>query len=118
MGASYLANPSPKQAMPKPAANQRQPPAATSRGEATFPAVQAAMQTLDRLEWEIANAKTLDELKKAATEAAVLQRMFKPVNDVADRAGEIWIEAEAILGAELERLPKHKHAGPSGGADD
>ena len=35
-----------------------------------------------------------------------MQRAFKPVKEVADRAGEVWIAAEEKLAEELEREPK------------
>jgi N6-adenosine-specific RNA methylase IME4 len=85
-----------------------------ARRTALLPSVPTAMAALDRLELEIASAKTLDAVKTAAHAAAGWQRMFKPVNEVADRAGEVWIEAEAKIGIELAKYPKAK-GGEHGG---
>ena len=32
--------------------------------------------------------------------------MFKPVKEVADKGGEVWIKAEVRIGAELAKMPK------------
>jgi hypothetical protein len=38
--------------------------------------------------------------------AAGLQRTFKPVKDVADKAGECWVRAELRLAEELSKIPR------------
>jgi N6-adenosine-specific RNA methylase IME4 len=71
-----------------------------------LPSAAVALKALDRLEVEIANAPTFEALDKIANQAAGMQRAFKPVKDVADRAGEVWIAAEEKLAEELEKQPK------------
>jgi N6-adenosine-specific RNA methylase IME4 len=68
--------------------------------------VSVALKALDKLELEITSAPTFDVLDKVANTAAGMQRAFKPVKEVADRAGEVWIAAEEKLAEELEREPK------------
>ena len=34
--------------------------------------------------------------------------MFKPIKEVADRAGEVWVAAETKIGSELLKMPKAK----------
>jgi hypothetical protein len=49
-------------------------------------------------------------------QGAGLQRAFKPVKDVADRAGEVWVAAEVKLAVELDRQgPAKGAAGPGRG---
>ena len=50
--------------------------------------IPAAMRSLDRLEVNIKNAPTLEILNALADAAAGFQRRWKPVKDIADRAGE------------------------------
>lgn len=71
-----------------------------------LPSAAVALKTLDRLEKEIQNAPNFAALDKAARTAAGLQLAFKPVKDVSDRAGEVWVEAEAKLAEELAKIPK------------
>jgi hypothetical protein len=73
------------------------------RPAAFLPSVPQAMQALDRIELEIANAKTLDVVKKAADAAAGLQLMFKPVREVANRAGLAWMAALRRIDADLKQ---------------
>ena len=48
--------------------------------------------------------------------AACYQRQFKPVHDVADSAGEVWVGAETKIGTELAKMPKaQRGAGPGRG---
>jgi hypothetical protein len=68
--------------------------------------VPAAMKALDRLEEDIRKAPTFDALNTLARDAQELQRRWRPVKVVADRAGECWTEAEDKLGEELAALPK------------
>jgi hypothetical protein len=48
-----------------------------------------------------------------------VQQAFRPVKEVSDRAGEIWIAADVRLAEELDKLPKAKgaigQAGPGRG---
>jgi N6-adenosine-specific RNA methylase IME4 len=73
-----------------------------------LPSVPMALKTLNRLESEIQNALTFEALERAANKAAGLQREFKPVQEVADRAGEVWIAAEDKLARELARIERAK----------
>lgn len=70
--------------------------------------VPAAMKALDRLAIEVREAETFEVLDDIARYAAALQMRFKPVKNVADRAGEVWIAAEVRVGLELAKLPKAK----------
>jgi N6-adenosine-specific RNA methylase IME4 len=79
-----------------------------------IPSVVAAFKALDRLEFYIRNSNSFNFLDSAANIAAGLQRKYKPVKEVADRAGEVWTEAEAQLGIELEKQPKAKGAAGGG----
>jgi N6-adenosine-specific RNA methylase IME4 len=91
----------------------------------TFPSVPTALKALDKLRGEVRNAKTLAELASAAKSASDIQRRFKPIKEVADKAGQIRIEADLRLAEELDKLPKargtrgqlrgSKHAGPGRG---
>lgn len=71
-------------------------------------AVPAALEALGRLELQVRSAATFDALDELANAAAGLQRRFRPIKDVADRAGEVWIAAEVRVGEELEKQPKAK----------
>lgn len=66
----------------------------------------AAMKALDRLEEDIRKAPTFDALNALARDAREIQRRWRPVKEVADRAGECWNEAENKLGDELALVPK------------
>ena len=50
-----------------------------------------------------------------ANKAASLQRAFKPVKDVADKAGEIWVDAEVRLDEELSKIERAKGGRPKTG---
>jgi N6-adenosine-specific RNA methylase IME4 len=78
-----------------------------------LPSAALALNILDKLEIEIANAPTFAALDKIANQSAGMQRTFKPVKEVADRAGAIWIKAEKRLGSELRTQPKDKGGRPS-----
>ena len=73
-----------------------------------FPSAAEAMAALDRFDHEIENAPSLDAVETIANTAAIYQRIFKSVSEVADRAGEVWINAEVKIGEELAKLPKAK----------
>jgi N6-adenosine-specific RNA methylase IME4 len=70
--------------------------------------VPAAMKALDRLEKEIRKAPTFAALNELVDQARDIQRRWKPVKDVADRAGECWNEAETQLGDELAKVQAAK----------
>lgn len=74
----------------------------------TFPSASKALLALDHLADEIEHAPSLEVADAIANAAAGYQRQFKPVSEVADRAGEVWITAEAKIGAEIAKLPKAK----------
>jgi N6-adenosine-specific RNA methylase IME4 len=71
-----------------------------------LPSVGKALESLDRLAADIKNAPSFKALDSIATAAAMLQKTFGPVREVADRAGEVWTSAEIRMASELERLPK------------
>jgi hypothetical protein len=71
-----------------------------------LPSAAKALAVLDKLEAEVANALTLKVLEKIANKVAGLQREYKPVKDVADRAGEVWIATYNKLKEELAKQPK------------
>lgn len=79
-----------------------------------FPSQPKAMQQLDRLASEIVRAPSAVALIELINTAAGLQRKWRPIRDVADRAGELWVEAEAKLGEELDKLPKARGGGERG----
>jgi hypothetical protein len=94
------------------------PPAtfAAERAEVALPSAAKALAALDLLEVEVANAPTFEALDKIANTAAGMQRAFRPVKEVADRAGEVWIAAEEKLAEELDKQPKASGAaGPGRG---
>jgi hypothetical protein len=57
---------------------------------------------------EIDRAPSLEAVEAIANAAAGYQRQFKPVREVADRAGEVWVNAETKIGSELAKMPKAK----------
>lgn len=73
-----------------------------------FPAAPKALRQLDRLEIEISRPASSEQLLELINTAAGLQRKWRPVREVADRAGELWVKGDARLGEELEKLPKAK----------
>ena len=76
-----------------------------------LPSAAQAMKVLDQLEAEIARAPSFEALNKTSNMAAAMQRAFRPMEmgqAVADRAGEVWIEAEVGLGTQLDRAPVAK----------
>jgi N6-adenosine-specific RNA methylase IME4 len=78
---------------------------------ALFPSAANAMAALDRLTDEIDNAPSLAVVDTIANTAAGYQRIFKPVSEVADRAGEVWTNAEVKIGLELAKMPMAKGGG-------
>jgi N6-adenosine-specific RNA methylase IME4 len=83
---------------------------------ALFPSAAKAMAALDRLTDEIENAPSLESVEAIANAAAGYQRMYKPISEVADRAGEVWVVAETKIGAERAKQPKATgRAGPGRG---
>lgn len=77
-----------------------------------LPSVAAALKTLDRLEMEVRCAPSFEALDLAARTAAAIQQTFRPVKDVADKAGSVWIAADIRLAEELEKLGKAKGGRP------
>jgi N6-adenosine-specific RNA methylase IME4 len=68
--------------------------------------VPSALKALDKLELEIKRASTAEVLTALANIAAGLQRRWKLVKDVADRAGSCWVTAEVKLGEEKKKIGK------------
>jgi N6-adenosine-specific RNA methylase IME4 len=71
--------------------------------------VPAVMKALDRLELDIQQTRTLEALNVITDVIRGIRQRWKPVTAVADRAGELWIEAEAKIGEE------HAKIGPAKG---
>jgi N6-adenosine-specific RNA methylase IME4 len=84
------------------------------RRAALLPSVPLAMRALDRLEAEIPNVVSFEEVQAYADTAAGLQRKYRPVREVANRAGLVWVVAVRKIGAELKRVPRAK-GGEHGG---
>jgi N6-adenosine-specific RNA methylase IME4 len=83
-----------------------------TKAVAVLPSASKALAALDRLVDEIELAPSLDVADAIANAAAGYQRQFKPVREVADRAGEVWVIAEAKIGIELAKMPKAKGGAP------
>jgi hypothetical protein len=66
-----------------------------------FPSAARALAALDKLSTEIDEAPSLQAVEAIANAAAGYQRAFKPVKDVADRSGRVWIAAEIKIAREL-----------------
>jgi len=77
-----------------------------------LPSAEVARKALVKLSNEIDRAPSLAAVEQIANAAAGYQRAFKPVKDVADQAGEVWINADAKIGQELERIGKSKGGKP------
>ncbi len=73
-----------------------------------FPSAAKALAALDQLSAEIDKAPSLAAVEAIANAAAGYQRMFKPVKEVADRSGRVWIAAVDRIGVELEKIGKSK----------
>ena len=73
-----------------------------------LPNISTALESLKKLELDIKNAPSFKTLDSISAAASAIQRTFRPVKDVADRAGEVWTHAEIKLAEELEKLPKAK----------
>jgi N6-adenosine-specific RNA methylase IME4 len=71
-----------------------------------FPSLPGAMKALDKLEADIRKTPSFEALNMLSLVARDLQRRWRPVKEVADRAGECWVAAETKLGEELQRTPK------------
>lgn len=82
-----------------------------------LPSADVARRALTKLSGEIDKAPSLAAVEQIANMAAGYQRAFKPVKDVADQAGGVWIKAERKIGKENEKLGKVKvgRAGPGRG---
>ena len=74
----------------------------------TLQSVPAVLKALDRLELDIQKAPSIDVLNLLIDMTVAIQRRWKPVKDVADRAGELWTEAEGKIGDELAIVGKAK----------
>jgi N6-adenosine-specific RNA methylase IME4 len=71
-----------------------------------LPSAQKALEVLDKLRKEVRDAPSFKALEVAAATAEAIQKRFRPVQEVADRAGEVWTEAEIKLRDELDKLEK------------
>src|SRR5215831_17635274 len=70
-----------------------------------FTTAPKALAALAGLKREVFTVKTSAELMRILNVAEALRRAFKPVHSVANKAGEVSVEAEARLGKELKKLP-------------
>jgi len=70
--------------------------------------IPAAMKALDQLETDIRQAPTFAALKGLAQDARDIQRRWRPVKEVADKAGQCWVAADYKLGEELLKNGKSK----------
>jgi N6-adenosine-specific RNA methylase IME4 len=68
--------------------------------------VPMVLKALDILAVEIRKAPTLEVLAALAKEAAVFQRRWGPITEIANRAGTCWIDAEVRIAEERAKLPK------------
>ena len=73
-----------------------------------LPSADKAMLHLDKLEQEIKNASSFEVVEAARLTAKAYAEVFKPVKRVADRAGEVWVDAEIKIRSEYDKLPKAK----------
>jgi N6-adenosine-specific RNA methylase IME4 len=73
-----------------------------------FPTAPAALKKLNELRREVRTAKTMVDLARILNASEALRRAFRPLHEVANRAGEVSIAAEKRLGAELKKLPVAK----------
>ena len=73
---------------------------------ATFPSVPGALRTLAQLRKEVESAKTFEQIKIVDRTAAQIQKIFRPIKDIADEAGDTRIAARNRLAEELAKLPK------------
>ena len=69
-----------------------------------FNSVPTALAALDKLMVDIRKAPSVEVLHFLASMAEGLQRRWRPVKEVADRAGECWIEAEVKLAEERAKI--------------
>jgi len=76
--------------------------------EVRLQSIPAVMKGLAMLADEIREAPSFAELDRLARQAREVQRRWKPVKDVADRAGRCWVSAERRLGQELGKCEKAK----------
>lgn len=81
-----------------------------------------ALKALEALSREVRSAKTMTALERIARTATAVQKAFKPIKEVADKAGMVRSDADLKLAAQLAKLPKAKgtrgqlrNAGPGRG---
>lgn len=67
--------------------------------------VPSVLLALDKLAAEIKRAPTLVVLEALAKEAESFQRRWRPITEVANRAGTCWIDAEVRIAEERAKLP-------------
>jgi hypothetical protein len=71
-----------------------------------LPSAANVLVLLGKLESEIANAKTLDEINDISVKTRAIQIAKRDVKDVSDRDGNVRVEAEAKLGEKLKEIPR------------
>jgi hypothetical protein len=71
-------------------------------------AIAKAMQALDEMDENLHKAETFEDVQNIQRAAAVLKGLFRDYKKVADRAGEVDINARAIIGQKLAEQPRAK----------
>jgi hypothetical protein len=77
-----------------------------SPAKTDLPSFAKALKALARLEEEVDRAETFLELDEISNVAAGLQRRYRRLPEVANRAGIVVVRAEAKVGAERAAMPK------------
>jgi N6-adenosine-specific RNA methylase IME4 len=73
-----------------------------------------AMAALAEMEEALHNAETFEDVQKIRKAADALKSLYREYKEVADRAGEVRITADVIIGTKLAEQPKAKGAQPIG----
>jgi hypothetical protein len=91
--------------------NQPASPAANSLTPAQIQegspaAIAAAMRALDQMEAALHKVETFEDVQKIKKAADALRSLYREYKTVADRAGEVRITADVIIGTRLAEQPK------------
>jgi hypothetical protein len=73
-------------------------------------AIAKAMRALDEMEQDLNKAETFQDVQKIQRKAEGLKALFRNYKNVSDRAGEIRINADVVIGKKLLELPRAKGA--------
>jgi hypothetical protein len=77
-------------------------------------AIADAMRAIDRMEEALHKAETFDDVRVIQKAADAYRSIYRHYKEVADRAGEVRITADVIIGKRLAELPKARGAQPTG----